>query len=505
MKSTNRKFNITDLFFAAADSFPYKKAIITKSKYISYTQLAQEVKETAAYFREEGIKEGDRVLVFVPMSIDLYRVVLSLFYMGATAVFLDEWVNKERFLLCCKLANCHGFIGNWKGKMFGFSSKEIRKIPIKLQLHKRISKTFKAQQVTPNRSALITYTTGSTGSPKAANRSHAFLGHQFRILKEKLNCQPEDVDMTMLPIVLFLNLGVGATSVIADYNSRKPEKIKPRKIFYQLHQHRVTRLTSSPYVVKRMAQYSIDIPTQQKHFLENIYTGGAAVFPDEAQLYNKAFPNTAITVIYGSTEAEPISSITAEDLVTNRAALTQGLPVGKVHPSVQLRIIPVDWNQHEVLPIKLAQSQLAAEDIGEIIVAGDHVLKSYYNNEHAFRDNKIIEGQTIWHRTGDSGYLKDGQLYLTGRCKQLIQKDGRFLSPFIIENRLQQLAGISAGTIMQKKGKTYLILETSNDANNIIKQLSDIDYDALVCLSNIPRDPRHHSKIDYEKLNMIAY
>src|ERR1700747_541143 len=96
-------FNIVELFFTAAQKHPERIAIIYKNREITFNELAEQVKNTACYFRNEGIEKGDRVLVFVPMNIDLYRIVLALFSIGATAVFLDEWVNKKRMEECCKV------------------------------------------------------------------------------------------------------------------------------------------------------------------------------------------------------------------------------------------------------------------------------------------------------------------------------------------------------------------------------------------------------------------
>lgn len=75
--------NIVQLFLTAAAKYPNRMAIIEDKDKITYAGLAKEVRQTAAYFKEKGIKKGDRVLVFVPMSTDLYRVVLSLYYIGA--------------------------------------------------------------------------------------------------------------------------------------------------------------------------------------------------------------------------------------------------------------------------------------------------------------------------------------------------------------------------------------------------------------------------------------
>src|SRR5688500_10751638 len=97
--------NIAQLFDDASAKFPEKTAIIYNDQKISFNELHVACNDTAAYFISKGISKGDRVLIFVPMSIDLYRIILALFKIGATAVFLDEWVNKKRMEECCKIAD----------------------------------------------------------------------------------------------------------------------------------------------------------------------------------------------------------------------------------------------------------------------------------------------------------------------------------------------------------------------------------------------------------------
>ncbi|HEY6162332.1 MAG TPA: AMP-binding protein, partial [Bacteroidia bacterium] len=166
-------FNITDLFFEAAAKYPGKPAIIYKEEAITFSVFAREVDATAAYFIKKGIMQGDRVMIFVPMSIDLYRIVLALFRIGATAVFLDEWVSKARMEECCKVAQCKAFIGGFKARTLALLSSELRKIPIKLGTKKTNGGPLsEKRKVTFSDTALITFTTGSTGIPKAAKRTH---------------------------------------------------------------------------------------------------------------------------------------------------------------------------------------------------------------------------------------------------------------------------------------------------------------------------------------------
>ncbi len=292
--------NISTLFLNAAKRHPKHIAIVYKKQSITYEKLAEEVKQTAAYFQQKGIKKGDRVLVFVPMSIDLYRTVLALFYVGATAVFLDEWVSKKRMELCCQIANCKGFIGVPKARFLVFLSRQLRAIPIKLRLRKKGREEARLQAVENSDSALITFTTGSTGTPKAADRTHGFLNEQFNALLEEIDPSVTDVDLPLLPIVLFMNLGVGCTSVIARVKPKKLEKLNLSTITELMQNHNVNRITASPAFILKLAEKGYQKIDNQ---IEKIFTGGAPVFPNQAFKITAAFPTTAVKIVYGSTEA----------------------------------------------------------------------------------------------------------------------------------------------------------------------------------------------------------
>ncbi len=496
--------NITNLFFTASEKYPDKIAIYEKNSSISYRQLAKEVKATAAYFRKAGIRPGDRVLVFVPMSIDLYRVVLALFYIGATAVFLDAWVSKKRMEVCCQLADCKGFIGIFKARVLSWFSRDLRNIPIKLKLNGKIYEETTCKDLPPESPALITFTTGSTGIPKAANRTHEFLNHQFDALREVIQPKPDDVDMPVLPIVLFLNLGIGCTSVIASYNMKNPEKTNINKIVSEIKERKVNRITASPFLIETLAKHLIKT-NQKLPNVQKIFTGGAPVFPVAARYINNAFPYSKNTIVYGSTEAEPISLIDAGQVAAAEGEMTNGLPVGKIDAGLHLRIIPVNTdNISNTTKTNLNNLTLTNGKVGEIIVAGTHVLKNYFKNEKAFAENKIVTEDKIWHRTGDSGFVKNGELFLTGRCKQLIVEENKIISPFLIENKLQGIPGVSSGTILQIKEALVLVVSSDLKPEKIKPALEDIPYDKFIVVHKIPKDPRHHSKIDYEELkNMI--
>ena len=496
-------FNIVDLFSGKAKLFPDAIAIIYRHKKTTFQGLANSVDETAQYFLQKGIQKNDRVLVFIPMSDDLYRVVLALFKIGATAVFLDEWVSIERLNACCRLAECRALVGSPKVRLLAWFVPGLRRIPLRLGLRcRRPRKTLPLPETTADDVALITFTTGSTGTPKAAIRTHGLLCEQFRALDPVLGLQPGEVCLAALPIVLLINLAAGVTSVIADFKGRKMAALKPEKITAQLRAHSVECLIASPFFVRKIAEHLLaekaDLPK-----LTKVFTGGAPVFPAEARLFLEAFPSTRTQVVYGSTEAEPISTIAARTLA---AILTDGLPVGRPEAVAQVKIIKIiDAPIAISSGPELAKLEMKPGEIGEIIVSGQHVLREYLHNVAALRRNKIFVGDQCWHRTGDSGYLdRAGNLFLTGRCGTLIHRAGQVLSPFLYEARFQEMDGVEVGTVVEVNGQLVAVVETAAGVDSVDLSTALASrfglIDKVVFTKKIPRDPRHHSKIDYERL-----
>lgn len=498
--------NIVEYFIRNAQKYPEQVAIIEEDNQITYKQLYQKVLENVSYLRKKGIKSGDRILVFVPMSINLYCKIIAVFYIGAVAVFVDEWANIKRLKQACKIADCKAILAP---SLFLFLSRfipVINKIPIRLRATYKMPENDEQQttmwKTTDNAPALITFTTGSTGLPKAANRTHQFLEQQFDALRKEVKPHEKDIDMVTLPVVLLLNLGVGATSVIGKVSHNRFRKFSPERFAHLIIKEKINRITCSPFFVIEIARYALKnnlkIPG-----VKRIFTGGAPVFASEAKLLTAAFSNAKIEILYGSTEAEPMSKIDANELKNSNEK--NGLPVGEIYSGAEIRIIKIDNR-----PIKITTESdwqeyiLDDSKIGEIIVSGKHILKEYFRSSKEFERNKIIDGDVIWHRTGDAGYRKNKQLFLTGRCKTMIKHKGKYISPFLIENKLKNIKAVKNGTILQMNNKIILAVEKQKGSNNneIETALKNtrLLYDKLMVVKNISKDKRHNSKIDYDKL-----
>jgi len=497
--------NIIRHFLEASVSFPENIAIAGNQKII-YSELLIKVKSRSACFTKKGIQKGDRVLVFVPMSEELYINLLALFYIGAVPVFVDEWVNKQRLELCCSIASCKAFIAPLKFRMVALFFREIRKIPVWLKPDGYNSgKSEECAICDKNDPALITFTTGSTGTPKAAIRTHGILNAQFAALKEKTGISSSDTVMTTLPIVLLINLGCGAASVMAEFKPAKPWKLNTDLINEQLNKFSVSILIASPFFLLELCKNKSDHVK-----LKKIYTGGAPVFPSDAEKIINTFPAAGIEIIFGSTEAEPISGVNAIDLAASLPQLeSNGLLAGKINKVAEVEIIKItDSPIGEIHLNDWEKLKAEKNNWGEIVVSGEHVVKNYLANETAFRENKIVVENTIWHRTGDAGRIdKNGNLWLAGRCKQIFFNNEKMISPFIYEGILKNINGISNGTVLKKNNKMVIVAEKEKDTEeNLIKKeliKSKIIFDEIIYLRSLPKDPRHFSKIDYDKLKQI--
>ena len=492
-----------------ADEAPDRAALIHRGKTLNYGDFRMRVEQRAAELRRRGVGKGDRVVLFVPMGIPLYEILLAVFSIGAVAVFLDAWADPRRLDYAAELAEAKAFVAIPKAYLLLLKSRALRRIPVRCLPGfglKRDAEDFVPAECGSKDPALITFTTGSTGVPKAALRTCGFLWAQHVALTASLDVQTDDVDMATLPIFALNNIACGVTTLIPDFNPAKPAEIDPEKIAAEARRYGVTTTAGSPAFYRRLAEASHGanpIPT-----LRALHVGGAAVFPAFAAELSAAFPGTHVSAVYGSTEVEPIAAIPAEELAA-ATDLATGIPAGTVNRFVDLAIVRLDARlEHEMSEAAWQAAQAVSGSVGEICVAGDHVLKTYYRNPDAVRANKICVGERIYHRTGDAGRLVGGKLFLLGRASRVFQTaSGVWCYPALVEQALEGLASCTAGTVVRaSNGRAVLVLESCDpvaaqaEADRL--DPTRVPHDEVRVVSHIPRDPRHASKIDYGALEV---
>lgn len=481
--------NLVHRLAEQASLSPERSAIVDARRSITYGQLWKRVQGGAAFLHSVGLKQGDLILILHPISIELYELLLSCFHAGLTAVLIDPAKGTDFLNDCLRRYPSAAFLASPKAHLLRLKSSELRKTPV--QIHtgswlpgtrswKPSSKEQEITDVNPETSALITFTSGSTGHPKGVSRTHKFLLAQDSILSKSLRLEAGQIDLVTLPVFLLSNLSHGLTSVIADTDLSKPGSPDIARIKKQCHTHKITRCTASPAFFEAMP----------KDTFTEIYTGGAPVFSD---LLSQLPENSH--AVYGSSEAEPISHFSAKDLTPEIEASINsgaGLPAGKPVDEIDFAIIQ---DQHsETLPaMSETEFELLRAEVGEIVVSGDHVLTGYLGG-HGDSENKFSVNGKIWHRTGDAGRLDDdGNLWLLGRCHARWKN----LYPLQIEAVVRSL-------LPGKKcafWKGLLVLESS--VPQLESQLENFDLNGIVIVDSIPMDSRHNAKIDYQSLEKL--
>ena len=511
--------NVVDILNRSLEASPGKPAFISgigsSRRQLTFAALESEIDAIVQEFWWHGLKPGDKVLLAVPVSIESYVAMLAILKAGLVVMFIDPAHGAAEVARCLRVHPPAAIVGTRAMLLLRFLSPEIRRIPVRI-VAGAASRENQASLATQNRSsedsALLTFTSGSTGEPKAVIRTHGFLRQQLQILNRVASPQPEDIDFVAMPMFVLFNLANATTSVIPACDMKRPGRADPRALLAQLRAENATTVVASPALLERLADHCLR-KRQSIPKLRNISTGGGPVSPTLPERLTAVAPNANIRSVYGSTEAEPIASVSNDEIsLADKRAMRvgAGLLVGRPVTGCRTKIIP-NRNGVSLGPYSETEfeaSTLADGEIGEIVVSGRHVLPGYADPARN-RQSKIEVGHKRWHRTGDAGYFDtNGRLWLVGRCAAAIRDARGVVYPFQIEYAVTAVRGISRAALISDQGKRVLVLETSarEFTANCIKAarcIANKQIDRIVTVRRIPMDRRHDAKVDYASLGKI--
>jgi len=514
--------NIAEILLRRAEELGDNPAIIDvhqgQRRSYSFRELDTATANIASQFKDTGLRAGDSALLLHPVDAELYLVLIALFRIGCVAIFLDPSAGREHVERCCSIFPPKAFFGSAKAQLLRWTMPALRHVPRsfcsawcpgsqKLNFGGAANLTREICSLSDDAAALVTFTSGSTGQPKAASRSHGFLLAQHHALAASLELRAGTRDLTTLPIFVLANVASGVTSVLPDADLRFPGKIAAGPVLGQIQREKVQTIAASPAFISRLLdgcqRTGTAIPELQK-----IYIGGAPVFPGLLQRAKHFCPNAKITSVYGSTEAEPMAEVALSDISgADFEAMERGkgLLAGRPVESISLRIIRDQWGI-AIPPLAGAafeREMVAVDEPGEIVVSGGHVLPGYLNAEGE-ADTKFEVDGARWHRTGDLGYLDArGRLWLLGRCSGKVQDERGTLYPFAVECAAMQNPAIHRAALAMVDGRRVLAVESEErlSAEAILRSLSWMSLDQVVFLDRVPVDKRHNAKIDYVALN----
>ncbi|RLB72462.1 MAG: peptide synthase [Deltaproteobacteria bacterium] len=527
----------------AAVHFPYKRDKNKQSLYqtYSYAELDQQSNRIAAGLESIGIDRGVRTVLMVKPSLDFFALTFALFKVGAVPILIDPGMGVKNLKVCLAEAEPEAFIGIPKAQiarlLLGWGEKSLKII---LTVGSRwfwggtsLSKLiepfphnhhYETAHTTADETAAILFTSGSTGVPKGAVYSHGNFIAQVETLRDIYQITPGEIDLPTFPLFALFAPALGMTSVIPEMDFTRPGAVDPEKIITAIVRFNVTTMFGSPALIRRVALYGdkhgIMLPS-----LKRAISAGAPVPAVVLEQFVKMVnPGVQVFTPYGATESLPVCSIGSETILQKTRFATdqgRGVCLGFPVPTIELAIIRIDDNEISTWQDDL---QVAEGEIGEIVVKGPQVTRSYFNRADSTRLAKIpIAGNgDFFHRMGDLGYRdEEGRIWFCGR------KGHRVVTPtvtlftipceaiFNTHAKVFRTALVGIGATDEKQPVICVELEKGSqqqEQTQLINELKSIaqshemtkNIHQFLIHPAFPVDIRHNAKIFREKLAVWA-
>ncbi|MFZ5570680.1 MAG: fatty acid CoA ligase family protein [Thermodesulfobacteriota bacterium] len=534
--------NVSFYLKQMAETRPYKRAVVypagrDKANRVTYShftfqQLDEESDRIAAGLIAAGIARGTRTILMVKQSLEFFALAFALFKAGIVPVVVDPGMGLKRMLNCLQEGKPEAFIGiplahivrtvypryfqNVRhfitvGRRLFWGGRTLQQI-------RRLSSTSHPVADTGrDETAAILFTSGSTGPAKGVVYTHGMFDAQIRQIKEQFDISPDEIDLPTFPLFAIFDPSLGMTAVIPDMDPTKPAMVNPQKIIEAITNHGVTNMFASPALLNRVGRYchqhQIKLPS-----LKRVVSAGAPVPPANIERFAALLmPDAEIHTPYGATEAVPILSIGSREILSETKKLTEkgfGNCVGRPIRDTEIRLIRISDE-----PIAVWSDELAVPqgETGEIIVRGPVVSSQYFERPDQNALHKIKDGQDIWHRMGDLGWMdKSGRLWFCGRKSHRVTtpKGTLYTIPCeaVFNNHPAVFRSALVGIGKAPRQIPVICIETEpgcKTPRNIIEQeLLDMagqfvitqQIETVLFHKSFPVDIRHNSKIFREQL-----
>jgi acyl-CoA synthetase (AMP-forming)/AMP-acid ligase II len=314
----------------------------------------------------------------------------------------------------------------------------------------------------PSDTAFIQYTSGSTGDPKGVVLSHANLLANIRAMGERLEVTPDDVFISWLPLYHDMGLigaWLGSLTYAMPLVLMAPLSFlaRPQRWLWAISNYKRT-ISGGPNFAYEACQARIrdtELDGCDLSFWRVAFCGAEPINVATLETFMQrfagiGFARTAMMPVYGLAEnsvgltfppagREPLfDRIDAQHLARTGAAIISGADDGILVPSCGYPI-----SGHQVRIVDDGGRELADRRQGRLQFQGPSASIGYLRNAEATK--ALFDGD--WLNSGDLGYTVDGEVYITGRTKDLIIRGGRNIHPAEIEAALSDLEGLRTAGI----------------------------------------------------------
>ena len=439
---------------------------------ITYADLDHQSSLIASYFMREGLEREEPVIIMLPTGPDYFYVFWGILKAGGIPVpiypparpsQIEDHLRRHVGIL----VNCRaGYLvtvpeGIKFSKLLKSHSPCLRTIATPDEMKINVPGVQRVM-VEPSQTAFLQYTSGSTGQPKGVILSHSNLLHNIRAMGEALKVSSRDTFISWLPLYHDMGL-IGAWFGTLYYGAQlvvmPPLSFlsRPERWLWAIHRHRAT-MTAAPNFAFEIALRKInekDITGLDLSSLRLCCNGAEPISARTLREFSNRFSaygfrSNVLMPVYGLAEnslavtfpplgrAVKIDKIDSATLQETGEARISDRPdaleiVGLGIPLCENELRIVDENGHE-LPERVE---------GRLQFRGPSATQGYFHNPEKTAE-LLHDG---WLDSGDLAYLADGELYITGRTKDIVIRAGRKTHPFEIEDAVARLDGIHRGGV----------------------------------------------------------
>ncbi len=426
--------NLATLLTESAEKFPERIAIRLDDTAIPYAALDQTSKLVAGLLESKGVKAGDRVGIMLPNVPHFPMVYFGILRLGARVVPMNVLLTAREVTHYLENSGAKVVVA-WEDfapaaieAAEGVGAEVISINPTNVgDLIQGISPYEGVAEVEADDTAVILYTSGTTGQPKGAELTHDNIRSNIESIKDLFDPSEEDVFFGGLPLFHVFGQTVAMNGAIsAGAEITLLPRFDPSKALEIIQRDKVTIFMGVPTMYAAMLQ----VPNRADYDISSLrlcVSGGAALPVEIIRAFESEF-NTAILEGYGLSETSPVASFGRLDM--ERKPGTIGTPI----KDVEMRIVDEEGNV------------LGVGAVGELQIKGPNVMKGYWQMEEATANAIDSEG---WFASGDMATVdEDGYYSIVDRKKEMILRGGYNVYPREVEEVLYEHPAVAEVAVM---------------------------------------------------------
>jgi long-chain acyl-CoA synthetase len=424
--------NLAARVVQAARRWPERVALAHGGTTITFAQLERRSAQAAALLRANGIAMGSRVALQLPNVPAFAFFYYGALRLGAIVVPMNPLLKERE--VAHNIGNSGAEVLVWWHAAAEPAwelerSGQARVLAVSdshgARLLDRVEPAAELAVVAEDATAVLLYTSGTTGKPKGAELTHRNLSLNATVTAKQFSIGPEDRFLGALPLYhSFGQTCVLNTAVEAGARVALLTRFEAEAALELIERERVTVLMGVPTMLAGLAQSAVDRSSFRS---VRVCLSGGAPLPRELMREFEHVSGVVALEGYGLSETSPVASL-------NHPAARRPGSIGQPVEGVEMKIVGEDG------------SALSPGEIGEIVIRGHNIMKGYWANPEATRE-AITDGG--WFHSGDLGRVDEkGFFYVVGRVKDMIIRGGLNVYPREVEEVIHQHPAVSEAAVV---------------------------------------------------------